>query len=62
MESVVIFIAIILIYFLPTLIASKRKHPQTNAIFGLNLFLGWTFLGWVGALVWCATAINPTLR
>ena len=28
------------------------------AIFVLNLFLGWTLLGWVGALVWAATAVR----
>ena len=48
----------ILVYLLPAFIASHRHHPQTMAIFLLNLFLGWTGLGWVGALVWAATAIN----
>jgi RsiW-degrading membrane proteinase PrsW (M82 family) len=48
----------ILVYLLPAFIASQRGHPQTNAIFMLNLFLGWTLLGWVGALVWAATAIK----
>jgi hypothetical protein len=39
-------------YFFPTLIAWSRKHRNTLAIFIVNLFLGWTFLGWVAALVW----------
>lgn len=39
-------------YFLPTFIAASRKSAQTAAIFILNLFLGWTFLGWVIALIW----------
>ena len=38
------------VYFLPTLIAHRKRNSQ--AIFVLNLFLGWTFLGWVIALVW----------
>jgi hypothetical protein len=43
------------IYFLPWLIAMKPWHHQRNAIGVLNLFLGWTFAGWVAALVWAAT-------
>jgi len=39
-------------YFLPTLIAFLRQHKNKLAIFLLNLFLGWTVLGWVGSLVW----------
>lgn len=40
------------IYFFPALIAWARGNRQTTAIFILNLLLGWTLLGWVGALVW----------
>lgn len=39
-------------YFLPTIIAILRKHNNTLPILLLNLFLGWTFLFWVIALVW----------
>lgn len=44
------------IYLLPTAVALLRRHRNGLAIFVLNLFLGWTFLGWVAALVWSATA------
>lgn len=37
-------------YFIPSYVAIK--HPHASAIFALNLLLGWTFLGWVAALVW----------
>ena len=40
------------IYFLPTLIAWSGNHRNIGAIGILNLLLGWTLLGWVGALVW----------
>lgn len=39
-------------YFLPTIIALVRQKRNTIAIFVLNFFLGWTFIGWVAALVW----------
>lgn|SRR5690606_27202380 len=40
------------IYFLPTIVALLRYHPNFWALAILNLLLGWTLLGWVGALVW----------
>ena len=43
-------------YFLPSMIAVARSHRNAMPIFILNLFLGWTFLGWIIALVWCFTA------
>ena len=42
------------IYFLPTILAAR--HPNSTAIFALNLFLGWTFIGWVMAFIWAYTA------
>jgi uncharacterized membrane protein YqaE (UPF0057 family) len=44
-----------LTYLMPFAIAVGRKRTNTGAIFVLNLFLGWTLVGWVVALVWaCA--------
>jgi hypothetical protein len=40
------------IYFAPTLIAGNTNHRQFTGILLLNLFLGWTFIGWVAALIW----------
>lgn len=40
------------IFFVPSIIANRCGHPSALAIFALNLFLGWTFVGWVLALVW----------
>ncbi len=40
------------LYFLPTIIAVSANRKNKVAIFALNLFLGWTFIGWVGSLVW----------
>ena len=43
-------IVILVLYMLPALIAALRKHRQQNPIFILNLFFGWTLIGWVGLL------------
>ena len=48
--AIIILIILMAIYFLPTSIASSKKHKNTGAIAVINLFLGWTFLGWVTAL------------
>jgi hypothetical protein len=48
----------LIFYFIPTAIAVMRGHPNGAAIFILNLLLGWTFIGWVAALVWSFTAIH----
>ena len=42
----------LILYFMPTIIAGARNRKNGGAIFVLNLFLGWTFIGWVGAMVW----------
>lgn len=52
MEPIVIVI-IIVIYFIPSLVGLDKKH--TSGIFILNLFLGWTLLGWVVALIWAVS-------
>ena len=48
---------IVLVYFIPMYVAYYRGHPDTMAIFALNLLLGWTFIGWVVALVWALTVV-----
>ena len=56
-------VALILgIYFLPDWIAQSRGHPNRGSIFVLNLFLGWTFLGWVAALIWANSFIDKGKR
>jgi uncharacterized membrane protein len=41
------------IYFFPSWVG--RRKQNATAIFAFNLFLGWTLIGWVGALVWALT-------
>jgi hypothetical protein len=56
----IVWIAV-LIYFMPYEIAASRRHPSKWAIGALNLFLGWSFFGWVAALVW-SLATNPVIK
>ena len=52
---ILLLIASIPVYFIPSIVAGKKKHKNQTGIFILNLFLGWTLVGWVGALVWAVT-------
>ena len=40
----------IIIYFVPSIAGYRTKGA--NGIIVLNLFLGWTGIGWVIALIW----------
>ena len=42
-------------YFVPLVIAAARRHPNALAIAILNVFTGWTFVGWIISLVWALT-------
>lgn len=50
------------LYFAPFFIAKARKKRNAAAIGLLTLLLGWTIIGWIGALIWSATAETPTPR
>lgn len=50
-----------LMYFLPTILAFARNKRDTAAILLLNLFLGWTMIGWVVALVWAVKTDVPVV-
>jgi hypothetical protein len=51
----------LVLYFLPSIIALARSKRDTLAIFLLNLFLGWSVIGWIVALVWAAKSDIPVV-
>ena len=54
-EPVMLVTWLTLLYMLPTIIAAVQQRTNTGAIAALNVLLGWTFIGWVVALVWAMT-------
>lgn len=47
----------VLLYFMPTIVAMVlREDPLI--IFLVNLFLGWTVIGWFAALFWAVAERN----
>ena len=47
---VVVLLLLLGLYFLPTVVALLRKAPDRGTVIVINLFLGWTLVGWVSAL------------
>lgn len=50
--GVLVGLAVVIpIYFLPTIVASHRRLARKRTIGWLNLFLGWTTVGWIVLLI-----------
>ena len=62
MAGLFILIIALVIYFIPVIIACDRGHPQTYSIAVINIFLGWTFVGWVIALAMALSAVKKEIR
>lgn len=56
-QSLITLLIALSLYGLPSLVAWQRSHHNLPAILLVNLLLGWTVLGWIGALVWAV--MNP---
>jgi len=60
--GILILIIALAIYFIPTVIAAARGHRNAAPIIMINLLLGWTFVGWLVALIWSMTYQPPELK
>jgi hypothetical protein len=43
-------LVVLALYFLPSVVAVARKVTHQGSVVVINVFLGWTFIGWVVAL------------
>jgi hypothetical protein len=59
MTTFLLIVAVIISYFIPTIISVQDKKKNKTAIITLNVLAGWTFIGWVIALVWAVTKDKP---
>jgi hypothetical protein len=57
--GVVVWLVIVAVYFLPSIVAKNRLVRNFAQIFILNLFLGWSFVGWVIALIMAFKPVDP---
>jgi hypothetical protein len=58
--AVILLILLVAAYLMPTIIASVRGVPNLGSVIVVNLFLGWTLVGWVVALAMAARSAPPT--
>jgi hypothetical protein len=59
---ILVFLGIcLLLWLLPGIIASKRHHHNCASIWLVTIFLGWSFIGWVVALVWAFSNPAPII-
>ncbi len=57
----IIFILVMLgLYFVPSIIANTKKKKNAGAVLALNIFLGWTFIGWIVAFIWAVANDDKT--
>lgn len=50
MGFIIACIIIAFVYFIPSIIGWNKRNSAP--ILAVNIFLGWTFIGWVVALIW----------
>jgi hypothetical protein len=57
-NAVMVLLALI-VYLAPCMVAKTRKHRRYEPIFWLTVLTGWTFVGWVCALIWSMIDDEP---
>jgi len=55
MFGAILFSLAMIAYIMPLAVAAHRNCEATAGIAVVNIFLGWTFIGWVVALAWAAS-------
>lgn len=51
-----------LLYLTPTIVAVLRRVPETGTLAAINLFLGWTVIGWIASMIMATGVIHPHQR
>ena len=52
--TILVVAGFIALYITPILVGNGKKHLAGITI--LTIALGWTFLGWIGALIWAVSS------
>lgn len=52
-----LLVMLVLLYFVPSIIAFRCMHHKRRAITRLNTLLGWSVLGWIAAFLWALTGV-----
>jgi uncharacterized membrane protein len=55
--DIVILACLASVYFYPSIVAAKRK-VKNQAVILVNVFLGWTVIGWLAAIIMATTMLT----
>ena len=55
MFKLIALICGVAMYFLPAIVAHHRRHVSSGAIFLVNLFFGWSIIGWIICFAWACS-------
>jgi len=55
-STILMLMAIALIYMLPTIVAYGREHPRRQDVAVVNILFGWTLIGWILVFLWASLA------
>ena len=55
--SLIVFIILLSVYYIPFLVAELRKIKNKTSVFWLNTFFGWSVIGWL-VLLFYSSLVN----
>jgi len=55
--SLIVFTILLIIYYIPFLVAEVRKIKNKTSVFWLNTFFGWSVIGWL-VLLFYSSLVN----
>ena len=59
LSGVIVGVGGFLAYFIPTIVAWVRHVPNKGSVTVVNVFLGWTVIGWIVALAMAVRSRPP---
>lgn len=55
MFELIALVFAVVMYFLPAIVAHHRQHVSSGTILWVNLFLGWSIIGWIVCFAWASS-------
>lgn len=62
MVELMVILFCIAIYWYPTMAAFGNRHNDRFSILLVNLFFGWTGIGWIVAVIWAVSGNREDLQ
>jgi hypothetical protein len=59
LSGVIVGVGSVILYFIPAAVAWLRHVPNRGSVTVVNVFLGWTVIGWIVALAMACRSRPP---